>query len=510
MIIGLVVTRLLLQGGEWLFSVYTLITVGMGVSVMLTELIRLGSVPILGASLCEGEVLDSRKFSEDLSATFAISLAGSVLGAAIMLCLGWLLLGTDATLSNERAVWLFLFTRIAMMVFAVALTPAMVVLLVSGRQPTFNLFLFLERVAELIGVAVPLWVLSSSNSLESDHLIQIGAGVALCSIAVYVAAGVCAFQPSSAVKTQLSRLKMSALTVLLQRIGWSSLQILSSNLYVRVDILIVAAFVGPAGTVALGIAIRLMGYVRQATNGLISGLDAIIANLDGQRKRSHGDPTSSDEIEFKLLSLSTCLQGGIVFQLAVLLILLREAIVNLWVGDLIRENVASSTVEDIALLATLMVIGIGFRSLNLSWMSAMTGRGNAKHFSPWLMPGAIGNATVLTVWGTFSPDTFSFLAIGWVFVSFQLMTHGILIPIVSARSLGYPLKLLIEPLFVPLMIAVATFLVAQGLKSQFKDIPSVWVVLGVVVVVGIGFAVTLCFTIRMGGRRNVVGPRDQT
>lgn len=500
LLIGLVVTRLLLQGGEWLFSVYTLITVGMGVSIMLTELLRLGSVPLLGASVSEGKVINAQKFDEDLSAAFAISLVGALIGAAGMIILGWMMLRNLGSLDLNKAAWLFLASRIAMMVVAVTLTPAMAVLLVSGRQPAFNFFLFLERLGEFIGVAIPLWFLAQGTNSEADHLVQIGVGVAVCTIAVYIAATVSAFASSSAVSMKLSLPKVSVLVVMLKRVGWSSLQILSSNLYVRVDILIVAVFLGPTGTVALGIAIRLMGYVRQATNGLISGLDAIFANLDGQRQRQNSQAQKGDAIGVRLLSLSTSLQGGVVFQLAALLLLLREKIVHLWVGDLLGGADAENIVGDIALLSALMVIGIGFRSLNLGWMSAMTGRGLAKQFTPWLMPGAIGNATVLVAWGLFAPETFTVITVGWVFLGFQLITHGLIIPVVSARSLECPLRSLVKPLLVPLAIAIASFFTAHILKSLLDNVSSGLGVLAVVIIVFTGLLISVFVSVRHGIR----------
>ena len=143
------------------------------------------------------------------------------------------------------------------------------------------------------------------------------------------------------------------------------------NLYVRADVLIVAVFLGPTGAVALGIAIRLMGYVRQATIGLVNGLDATFSNLGGQRRRIKNQGTKTDSIELRLLSLSTSLQGGVVFQLGVLLFLLRQEIVHLWVGDVLVQSTAADMVNDISLLTGLMIIGISFRSLNLGWMSSI-------------------------------------------------------------------------------------------------------------------------------------------
>ena len=143
-----------------------------------------------------------------------------------------------------------------------------------------------------------------------------------------------------------------------------------------------------------------------------------------------------------------------------------ENVIKSAIASKVRSVVCLSTdmVNDISLLTGLMIIGISFRSLNLGWMAAMTGRGDAKHFTPWLLPGAIGNATVLVSWGLFAPETFSVVTVGWVFLGFQVLTHGAIIPVVSARSFGYPLQNLIAPLLVPFGIAVATYLVAYGLS----------------------------------------------
>ncbi|NHM17555.1 hypothetical protein [Tritonibacter mobilis] len=496
LLLGIWITRLLLEGGEWLFSIYTLITVGMGVSIVLTELLLLVIVPFLGANVSNEQVVDAPKFRDDLFAAFAISLGAALLGAAVMILLGWLAFGNLETPDRVSAAWLFLVLRIVMMVVTVALTPAMAVLLVSSRQPEFNIFLFLVRLGEFLGIAIPLWLLNGEHYAETDILVQIGAWVAFFTAATYVLAAIYAFRSGPVLLAGKLRPQLAIVKAMLKRTGWSFLQIISSNLYVRADVLIVAAFLGAAEVVALGIAIRLMGYVRQATNGLVTGLDATFANHGGQRKRQNKDNGQSKSDQLKLLSLSTALQGGVVFQLSVLIFLLREEIVTFWVGDILEDAANTGVIEEIGLLASLMIIGIGFRSLNLGWFSAMNGLGRAKHFTPWLLPGAIGNASVLGAWGLFAPETLSVMAVGWVFVGFQVATHGFIMPVVSARSLGCRLQTLVTPLLVPCAIAVATYLVAHGLSMVNEGGSNEFRVAVVVLTVSLGGMANLFLVLR--------------
>ena len=325
-----------------------------------------------------------------------------------------------------------------MMVLVVTLTPAMSILLVSGRQPIYNLFLFFERASELLGIAIPLWLLRGSSADVGQTLIQIGVGVALLTAVTHIAAASFAFSLGSSFRPTLRIPQRSELLAVLRRIGWSSLQTVSMNLYVRADVLIVAAFAGPAGTVALGIALRLMGYVRQATMGLVNGLDAVIAaNINGQRRRSkHSGVNHDGAIDRHLIATSTALQANVVFQLLVMFLLLGSDFVNFWVGDLLTETGRENGVAEITALSAVMIVGMGFRSLNLGWMSAMTGSGNARHFTPWLLPGALANVAILSTWALLSPQTFSLMVVGIVFLVLQIITHGLIIPIASAQSLG--------------------------------------------------------------------------
>lgn len=494
LLIGILVTRMLLAGGPHLFGLYTTITIGFGVSVMLFETLRYGIVATLGPFVSQGKVIDSRGFRLRLNAALLTSLSTAVLGGLAMLLLGVALLPDNMPPSLERAAWMFLLSRIAMMLVVVTMTPAMALLQVAGRQVAFNGFTFLERLSEFFGVLIPMYILSDMTGDEASGLIWIGLFVSAFTVATYCLAALTVFAMGPDFRPVRDWPNTDHIHEILDRVGWSSLETISMNLYARSDILIVAAFLGPVGTVALGIAIRLMGYVRQATVGLVNGLDASFANLHGQKRRRMDIGAAQGDDALWLVSVSTALQGSVVFQLGVLLLLFREDIVHLWIGDLLTQ--AASSLTEIATLSSLMIIGIGFRSLNLGWMTAMTGSGNARRFTPWLLPGALANVTVLLGWAWFLPETFSVIVVGWAFLGFQAVTHVVIIPILAARFFECGLVALVRPLFWPFGLALFTFGIALALRIGLADRPLDWSPVGAVAVVALGFAASVYLTLR--------------
>ncbi len=381
LVIGLTVTRLLIGISETIYGIYITITVGFGISVIITELLRMGLVPVLGVEVHDGRVVNRKKFLEVLTAALMISAGFALAGALFMLLLGlWVLPQADDP-AIAYAAKVFLGLRIATMFVVVVLTPFTSVLLVTGRQPRYNFFLFLERFSELVAVVLSLWVFTGLPSGEADKLIQIGAGTSIFVVLTYAVCAWSVLRLGSDFRPMWRRPERKTFLQIMGRIGWSSLQTLSMNLYVRFDILLVAAVFGPAGALAFGVATRLMGFVRQATVGLVNGLDSIFANLAGIEKRKGLHNTDEPVVHARLVEMSTSLQAALVFQGIVLILLLRDDLVALWIGDVLEPKQAAWKVAQISDLSALMALGIGLRSLNLGWMSAMTGKGLAQGFA---------------------------------------------------------------------------------------------------------------------------------
>lgn len=453
--IGLTVTRLLLGVSEIIFGIYTLITVGFGISIMLTELLRMGVVPVLGEETLSGRVVNPVRFREKLLTALLVSGGFALLGGVIMILLGVWLIPRVGDPDLVGAAWLFLWFRVAMMLVTVTLMPFMNVLLVTGRFAQYNLFLFLERLSELLAIALAIWFVPQQLPADAaNHLVLIGALMLVLNTLTFFACMFYVVSLGADHRPQRNLPGWNVTNEILGRIGWSSLQTISMNLYLRFDVILVAIAFGPTGTVAFGVAIRLMGYVRAVTLGLVSGLESVFSNLIGLSRR--GEAANDDELPLRvaLIKMTTALQASFVFQGSVFILLLRDDLVALWLGPVLDPSGTNNMLREISDISLLMVVGMGMRSLTLGWMAAMTGMGLAHRFTPLLLPGAIVNLVLLGGLYLAAPEHLTVMVVAWVFLATQIVTHGLVLPPIAARVLQIHLGELLWVMVPILSIAI--------------------------------------------------------
>ena len=80
---GILVVRQLLAYGEDIFNIYTVVTVGAGIGIMLKEILRIALVPLL----TEHWQKNKNDFSTQYAAAFALSLIAASTGLLIMVLL---------------------------------------------------------------------------------------------------------------------------------------------------------------------------------------------------------------------------------------------------------------------------------------------------------------------------------------------------------------------------------------------------------------------------------------
>ena len=86
-ILGIAIVRILVGLGSDVFSVYALVTIGLGVGTMLKELLRLGLVPELGREFNDG-LPNEVGFRVAYASSFVVALGFAVSGALIMIVFG--------------------------------------------------------------------------------------------------------------------------------------------------------------------------------------------------------------------------------------------------------------------------------------------------------------------------------------------------------------------------------------------------------------------------------------
>lgn len=456
--IGLIVVRLLFQTGEAFFGIYVFITVGLGFSVLATELLRMGLVPTLGH---DDGAEDAGVLREKLTAAFSLSILFAVVSAALTIALGMYLLPNLVTDSSQMEdVTTFLYIRAAMTLVVVSLTPYMCFLLVRSRVPRFNAYLFLERVIEICSVVAPMLILSGSDSSVLGHLTVIGA----VSFILTAATQICLVIDSSSLSRKYlpyARFpKISVLKLASEKIWWSSIQVISMNLYTRFDMLFIPAVLGSKAAVVLGIAIRLTGYVRQATLGVINGVDSVFATKAPQGLSER----ELYEHKVQVLHFNTILQSIVVFQITLLIIFAREHIIPFWLGVEHLGDAGGDTLQSIVDVSLCFVLGMSCRCLNLGWMAAATGLGKAREFTPWMMPSALLNVLLITVCYYALPKLFTVELAGYIFLVLQVLTHFVVMPIVLAKVLELKVFTMIVPMYIPFLVFLATL--ACGLAVQ--------------------------------------------
>lgn len=483
-----------------MFSIYTLISIGIGVSVMLTELLRMAIVPVLGPFFSAGQLTEEVNFRRNVTSSFVVSISSACLGIVAMLLIGVSMSGQLSSDSMLEAYWVFLCSRVLMMLITVSLTPVIVIYMISGRQHVANFFLFCEKLSEVLGVVIPFFYLGEFYGAEQDILIVIGISVGLLTVTSYMLAAATLFYNGKKYRPACCVPTRHEVFIILKRMYWSSFQTISMNLYVRGDVIIAAAYMGASGTVALGIAIRLMGYVRQATNGVVNGVDALFSNIVGDNSRSDNSTSHSGSEAENLLHITTALQGCIVFNLSLLFFFVSEDLIRLWLGDILDGDNDLATLLEIEYLSLLMILGISFRSLNLGWMSALTGSGKARSYTPWLLPGAVANIAVLLVWSSYDTASFTVVSIGWVFVFFQILTHGLLIPLVCSRTLKINFFKLLQPLVTPAKVSFLALVIAVIWESLSDSESQFVVAFGFVFVFFCSFVLSLVSVAKVWSR----------
>lgn len=431
-LIGLFTVRQLLAYGHEVFNVYTIVTVGAGIGIMLKELMRIAVVPHLSRAIHSG--------AEDFGRVYATCTAL----AGVMVVLGVLLMGLLATFFGEFEVrpdmvpyaQVYIAMRAVMLALGVGLSPLFAMLLVTQRFQQTNTLLTAERAADLAGALAPLAFAAAGLAQDGPALVIFGAATLVALMAVYIVAAryVLSLDPRN--KPRLGMTDRRVLAGILHTLGWSAVLVISVNLYLRFDAFFINLSFGLGGTIAFGICVQLIGFVRQMTNGLISGVDAVFSKL------AHAGSGQSEGLSARdLMYFTTFMQALTTFYMVGFLCLCGAEVLRLWLGPTIDPSLIPLTVA----LLQAMLVGMGVRSISEGWMTAMNGLGQIHLYAPKMLPFALGNPVLLGAIAWLSAGRFGILWVGIVFSVLHGIAHGIIIPAAYARANDIRLGEMLRP-----------------------------------------------------------------
>ncbi|WP_298436733.1 hypothetical protein [uncultured Jannaschia sp.] len=414
---GLLIIRLLGGIDADMLAAYLLIVAITGFAQIGKIVLQESAVPILGASWAGPPTRAADAVATVRRAAVLAALIGGLGFAAFTMFAGP---GLGEIASGPL--------RIAMACAAIQLvasslaTPALYGLLVSGRVIAFNLALTAERLAELGAILLVVWLVTDPDPNTGLVAFYVVATIIYCAVQALV---VLAGRKTSPQHQESSSVGSGHpdLALLRNLVGYNLLIVVGFLLHLRLGTLAATFAYGPAGTLALGMAFLMMAYTRQATMGLVIGLDASISRMRHAAEAS------------RLLRQSTYLQAVFAAFPLVGLWLLAEPLLQIWLGPALLGG--DVRVELIAWAVRLLIVGAYARAVSEPWMKLLNGRGAVGDYAPALFFGALLNAGVLGAVLFWQPSLGMAIAmITSAFSAIHLVVHLWVLPRAVARRLG--------------------------------------------------------------------------
>lgn len=432
-VVGLLVVRQLLAYGEDIFSIYTIVTVGAGVGIMLKEMLRISLVPILA----ENWQNQGTDFAKQYSSAFSVSLAAAALGFVAMSALAFAIPNLLILPENVFAAQIFVMCRALILLMSVALAPLFAMQAVSQRFVQVNVLIALERIADLLALLLPLWLLGTAAN-GSDALVIFAVGSVLLTFMLYGTFAIYLSRLDGRLRPRPSLSKVHSKRRLWIGLAWAALLVVSFNLYFRFNTFFINMHFGITETVVFGICVQIVGMLRQLTSGIIRGLDAVVARFTHE---SNGCGRASIEA---VLSISGYLQSLLTSYAILLMALSLPLLLKLWIGEQISNPTVLPSVVDLSLI---MAIGMSARSFSEIWMNRLQGEGKLGSYVRYTASITLLNPIAIFSILILSPGGISLLQVGFVYTGLICLSHLVIVPYVYIREYGGSWIQLYTPIF---------------------------------------------------------------
>ena len=437
--LGLWLIRMLVDVSPSVYVVVTLIATSVGVAGMLKEMIRGTMVPEIGAAFHSG---DSEEFVRVFSNAFVLSFLAAVVSVGILVIFLAFLdkFSIPPELKNATAV--FLVSRMLVTFLAILFAPATNMLPISNRMIAYNIWLVLERAAEVVSVLSCLLFFEPGTPSEFIYYYAVTSMIAMSGvILLWALHGYKCERRNPFQAASISRVSIAKIA---KTVGWNGFVVVSMNLYFRFDLFLMNIVFGIFGTFVFGIATQIVNYSRQATIGLVQGMDAVVTRINAE--------SSPETSTFKFVSQTCFLQATLVFSSLIVLLFNTETIFELWLGE--KLDAYENSRELIKLICQIMLIGIAARSLSEGWMKCLSGVGEVRSYGPYLLIGALCNPALIAIlYLMFNTDD-KLLSIPIAFTALMTIIHLGILPSIVSGILGITIREVLNPLFLPLVLSI--------------------------------------------------------
>lgn len=444
--LGLVLVRLLLGIGEEAYGLIALLGAGTGIASAIKEVVRASMVPELGTAYHSGS-------AERLRQTYNAALVVSPVAALLtLIAFALLVVAIHWIQVPAELVWaarIFVGAKAVQTVFTVCLAPTFNMYMVTERMVAYNVWVTVERLAEVAAAAIVVLMLRGSS--VGSQIVAYAAISAGLSIVSLLLSSALLMRDDAELRPRPSAVTLSATWSLLHSVGWNAVVVLAMNLYTRMDMFIMNVMFGLAGNLVFGIASQLTFYVRQLTMGIVAGVDAVAARLASE---------ANDHAVQRLIRQSTRLQAMIVFPATLALLFLAKPLIVFWVGARISDP--ATTIPLIATMVRILIVGIAARSLSEGWMRILAGAGQVRLYAPTVLMAAISNPIVACLLIYLFHAGYDLFAPAVAFSCLLFVVHLVYMPMVVARHYGIGLREILSPLMRPLLATLVglSFLIA--------------------------------------------------
>ena len=440
-VFGIWLLRLLLQFGDGVYAAVALTGSSIGIAEILKEMIRGATIPALGISYHGSR---RSEFKQVYSSTILLSVAAALF-SAMVLGLFVVFIGYFNIADNlEDATIFYILTRMVFIFVAISVSPILNMLPITDKMVSYNIWLIIERSGEVISALVVTYLLVTNSDAEEllkfSFLSASFMTLAVCLAAAYTIHLNSDFRPTLKFAS-LDKLKSIAKTI-----GWNGAAVVSVNLYLRFDLLLINIFYGIQATVVFGLASQLAAYTRILTMGLVTGLDAVVTQNTAREKNEFNKATI--QLSKNILSLQTLILGFVVL---VIFYHSRE-VVNFLFADRINDT---SSIPEIILCFQLLMVGMFARSLSEGWMSILAGSGKIKEYAIPVFFGSLLNPVIVVVIASLASESAGLPLIAVTFLGLNIIFHMIVLPKIMAREFSTTLGHLLSPLVIPVCLTIA-------------------------------------------------------
>ncbi len=452
-----------------------LLGAGTGLAGMFREITTRAAVRELSAALHSG---DDERFRVVFNSAMVVSALAAGVAALIFVAVDLAVPLMKVPGNLVTAARVLIASQGVYLVVTTFLAPIFNMQIVQERFVSYNFWSLVERAGTLGSAVILAWVFHVTDVAQAVAWLGIVSS-ALNMVTFLIPVGQLLARDAR-LRPDFSMARRGTVSEIFSTLKWYIVVEVASSLHERVGQFVMAFFfTSSVGSIVFGLALTFVSYVRQATQGVTFGLDAVSARMS---KDGHGHLKA-------LTHHSTRVHGLVAIPAGLLVFVLADPLMRLWIegriqnpGGMIRATVTTVQIMGLALTS---------RAISDGWMMILYGAGHIRRYAPLVLAGGIANPVlsvlliVMLPKFTSLPSAFSttlrpqdnplLFVPPLVFCVVYTTVHFFMLPAIGARCLSLRYRDMFTPLWRPMVVSalcapllffLPAFLGSKGIQSR--------------------------------------------